>query len=98
MLRLVPTGSQRGARGLMTPVLVAALFVIAGGCGGGGCSSGCSCGGVSPLPEGFKPEQRIENSASLRITDTGVKFLQANLGTIAANLIGGGKGTLTFNI
>ncbi len=82
----------------MAQVLVAALFVIAGGCSGGGCSSGCSCGGISPLPEGFKPEQRIENSASMRITDSGMKFLSANLGTIAANLIGGGQGVMTFDI
>ena len=80
-------------------VAIVAVLLVAG-CGGGGCSS-CSCGGVTPLAEGFKPEKRIENSGSVRITDSGVTFLEQNLGTLAKGLLGGAAGNggvLTFNI
>src|SRR5205085_7657968 len=80
-------------------VVLVVLFVIAAGCSGGGCSSGCSCGGISPLPEGFKPEKRIENSASMRLTDSGIQFLDDNMGMLAANILGGGNGgILTFQV
>jgi hypothetical protein len=78
-----------------------AIFVVlvAAGCGGGGCS-GCACAGVTPLAEGFKPEKRVENSGSVRITDSGVAFLQSNIGTLASGLLGSGSqnGVLTFNV
>jgi len=80
---------------------LALLFVVAAGCSGGGCSSGCSCGGMSPLAEGFKPAQRIENAAALRLTETGVGFLQDNVGTLATGLLGGmggQTGVLNFEV
>jgi hypothetical protein len=76
-----------------------ALLLVAG-CGGGGCS-GCACGGVTPLAEGFKPAKRIENSGAIRITDSGLTFLEQNLGTLAKGLLGGtagNGGVLTFPI
>ncbi len=80
-------------------VVLVVLFVIAAGCSGGGCSSGCSCGGISPLPEGFKPEQRIENAASLRVTQGGVQFLQDNIGQLATAILGmGNMGVITFDV
>ena len=45
---------------LVKHVVVVVLFVILAGCSGGGCSSGCSCGGVEPLAEGFPTERRVE--------------------------------------
>ncbi|MBM4357128.1 MAG: hypothetical protein FJ096_03375 [Deltaproteobacteria bacterium] len=55
---------------------------------------------MSPMPEGFKPEQRIENAASIRLTDSGIGFLQSNIGTLANGLLGGGadSGVLKFEI
>lgn len=64
-------------------------------CSGGGCSS---CSGVTPLPGGFAQQERIENSASVRLTAAGVDFLQQNIGTIASKVVGEGNGTLTFPI
>ncbi len=82
-------------------VTLAVLFVIAAGCSGGGCSSGCACGGMTPLAEGFKPAQRIENAASLRLTETGIGFLESNMGTLASALLGangGQDGVVAFEI
>jgi len=76
-----------------------AVLLVAG-CGGGGCS-GCACAGVTPLAEGFKPAKRIENSGSVRITDSGITFLEQNLGALATKLLGGtagNGGVLTFDI
>lgn len=75
----------------------AAAVLMFGGCSG----EGCSCSGVDPLPGGFAPEQRIENAASVRLTDSGLDFLEANLGGLAAGLIGGDQsapGVITFPI
>lgn len=70
-------------------LVVVFLIILFAGCSGGGCSSGCSCAGVTPLAEGFNPARRIENSASLRLTDSGVTFLEANLSSLATVLVGG---------
>ena len=67
-------------------VVIALLFTIFAGCAGGGCSSGCSCGGIEPLANGFNPNQRIENAASVRLTDSGLTFFEDNLGTLAGVL------------
>jgi hypothetical protein len=37
------------------------VVILIAGCSGGGCSSGCSGCGVTPLPGGFDPSSRIEN-------------------------------------
>lgn len=76
-------------------VAILALIIIAG-CSGGGCTSGCASCGVTPLPEGFDLDRRIENAASIRITDTGFKFLQDNGGNLAATLLGGNM--ITFDV
>lgn len=79
--------------------ILAVLLVL--GCSGGGCGGGCSsCGGITPLAEGFKAEARIENAGAVRLTDSGLKFLQDNLGTLAQTLVGGNGsgGVLTFDI
>ncbi|MBM4373639.1 MAG: hypothetical protein FJ095_01030 [Deltaproteobacteria bacterium] len=55
---------------------------------------------MAPLPEGFKPAKRIENAATLRLTDAGIGFLESNVGTLANSLLGGGSqnGVLSFEI
>jgi hypothetical protein len=71
-------------------ILAVAIFVLAAGCSGGGCTSGCSsCGGTTPLVNGFDPAHRVENAGSARITPAGIAFLQSNLGTVAKGLLGG---------
>jgi MYXO-CTERM domain-containing protein len=51
--------------------------------------SGCSAlDGFTPLADGFEPNARIENAASLRITDSGFAFLEENLGTLASTVLG----------
>ncbi len=80
-------------------VAILAVLLVAG-CGGGGCS-GCACAGVTPLADGFKPGKRIENSGAVRITDSGLTFLEQNLGTLAKGLLGGNGangGVLTFDV
>ena len=80
---------------------ILAILIVAGcsggGCGGGGCSS---CGGVTPLPNGFDATHRIENAGSVRLTQSGLQFLQQNLGTLAKGLLGGAgaNGVMTFDI
>lgn len=83
--------------------LVAILVVLVvagcsgGGCGGGGCSS---CGGVTALPNGFDPNRRIENAGSVRLTQSGLGFLQSNLGVLAKSLLGdmGAGGVIKFDV
>jgi hypothetical protein len=65
-------------------------------CSGDGCSSGC--GGLTPLPGGFANDQRIENAAGIRITESGLDFLEANLGAIAGNVLGSEGGLIEFPI
>lgn len=77
------------------------VVLLIAGCSGGGCSSGCSsCGGVTPLAEGFKPDARIENAGAVRLTDSGLTFLEQNLGTLAQSVIGGmgSGGVITFEV
>ena len=85
---------------LFKRLLVALALVVFAGCSGGGCTSGCACGGVEPLAEGFDPASRIENAAAVRITDSGFGFLEQNVGTLASTLLGSGTngGVLTFEI
>ena len=53
---------------LIRHTLAVLLFLIAAGCSGGGCSSGCSsCSGITPLAGGFDVTKRIENGGSARI-------------------------------
>ncbi|MEZ4223720.1 MAG: hypothetical protein R3B13_22420 [Polyangiaceae bacterium] len=76
------------------------FLVVFAGCAGS-CSS-CSGCGMTPLPGGFKSEGRIENAASVRLTDSGLKFLGDNLGAIAPSVIGSAAqtnaGVVTFDV
>jgi hypothetical protein len=55
---------------------------------------------MTPLTDDFDPSLRIENSGSVRLTDSGLKFLQDNVGALAQQFLGGGNGTgvMTFPI
>jgi len=75
-------------------VLGCVLLVLA--CSGGGCSSGCTSCGVTPLAGGFPKASAITNAGSARVTRAGLDFMQANIGTIAGKVLGGG--TITYPI
>ena len=55
---------------------------------------------MTPLPGGFDPTARIENAGSVRLTQSGLGFLEANLGPLAKTLIGGNGsgGMITFPV
>ena len=56
---------------------------------GGGCSSGCSGCGTTPLADGFPIASDVENAASLRLTQHGLAFVNTNLPAIASKAAGG---------
>jgi hypothetical protein len=75
------------------------FLVVFAGCAGS--CSGCSGCGMTPLPGGFPNAERVENSSSLRVTDTGFQFISANIANLAPALLGGdgaNAGVLTFEI
>ena len=53
-----------------------AFVFILTACGGGGCGD-CGCG-VEPIPGGFPIDQRIPNSAQIRLTQGGIEFIEDN--------------------
>ncbi|AKF05600.1 hypothetical protein [Sandaracinus amylolyticus] len=58
-------------------------------CGGGGCS-GCEGCGVAPIPGGFPLSQRIPNSAQVRLSESGIQFIEDNIMSIVGTLLMGG--------
>jgi hypothetical protein len=54
---------------------------------------------MTPLPAGFPQASIIPNAASVRVTRPGLDFISANLGSVAAKIIGGnGGGLITFTV
>jgi hypothetical protein len=78
-------------------VVVVALLVV-GGCAGGGCSGGAGTSGITPLPAGFDVQRRVQNAGVARLTDSGLAFLEQNIGHIAATAMGDPTGRLTFEV
>lgn len=76
----------------------AALAALGSGCAGS-CSSCSSCG-VTPLDGGFENAKRIDNAASVRLTDSGLDFLSGNIAPLAGSLLGdsGNGGVITFEV
>lgn len=84
----VPTLSVGARRAL---VVLVCLLVSA--CGGKGCGGGCASCGTTPLAGGFPKLAAIPNAASVRLTRSGLTFVQENVGTLAATALGeGAKG------
>ena len=81
-------------------VLFAVLCLVLASCAGGGCSSGCSSCGTTPLPGGFPKVSTIPNAASVRFTRPGLDFVQENIGTLAEKALGAGvtNGVAKFDI
>jgi hypothetical protein len=74
--------------------LLAACVFLVFACSGGGCSS-CEGCGVRPIRGGFPIDDRIPNSAQMRLTDNGIAFIEDNIGAIIANFLEDG---LDFDI
>lgn len=63
---------------------VLAMFILSA-CGGGGC--GCDGCGVAPIPGGFKIEERVQNSAQIRLTDEGITWIEDNADSLITLLL-----------
>ena len=83
---------------LLRQVLLVVALLALGGCTGGGCSGSGATPGVTPLFNGFDPAARVQNAGVARLTDSGVAFMEQNLGTIAAKMLGDSNGQHTFQI
>src|SRR5262245_48252425 len=65
------------------------LSLVAGACAG----NGCSC--ASPLPDGFPAADRHPTAMQMRVTQSGVTFLERNASSVVGGLVPGG---LTFTV
>jgi MYXO-CTERM domain-containing protein len=74
--------------------LVASLVLFLFACGGGSCSSCAGCG-VAPIPGGFPIAERIDNSAQVRLTSSGIGFIESHITDIIGTLMPTG---LTFAV
>jgi hypothetical protein len=62
------------------------LFLFFGmACGGGSCSS-CEGCGIAPVPGGFPLEERIPNAVQVRLTESGVSFIENDFANVLAAL------------
>lgn len=71
---------------LYRPAMVAMFALTVFACEGGGCSS-CEGCGIRPIPGAFSLDDRIDNSAQIRLTSSGIDFIESNIGTIASLFI-----------
>jgi MYXO-CTERM domain-containing protein len=65
------------------PLLTASLVFLVFACSGGGCS-GCDGCGIAPIPGGFPIAERIPNAAQVRLSESGIEFIENNIGTIVS--------------
>lgn len=63
--------------------LIVMLTLTLFACSGGGGCSGCESCGIAPIPGGYPIEERIDNSAQMRLTPHGVAFLENNVDALA---------------
>lgn len=70
----------------LTAMFTLALFACSGG---GGCSS-CEGCGIEPIPGGYPLDQRIDNAAQVRLSSSGIGFIEDNMDAIVTNFLPGG--------
>lgn len=63
---------------LMRPLFAVTLVFLIFACSGGGCS-GCAGCGIAPIPGGFPIAERIPNSAQVRLSESGIQFVEDNI-------------------
>ncbi len=73
------------SRTLWRNVATLGFVLTVAACSGGGCGS---CG--APIPGGFPAENTVPNSATARVTRSGLDFLGTNLPTLAGTALGSG--------
>ena len=71
-----------------TLMIAAGLIMLVFACGGGGCA-GCAACGITPIPGGFPVAQRIPNSAQVRLTQSGIQFIDDHASAIITQFAGG---------
>jgi MYXO-CTERM domain-containing protein len=82
----------------LRPAFLVLLLVVAASCSGAGGCSGCAGCGLTALPAGFPQGSVVPNAASVRVTRPGLDVLSANLGAVAAKLLGANGGITTFAV
>ena len=68
----------RSLRSFRSLAGIALLLLAFAACNGGGCS-GCEGCGIAAIPGGFPVDQGIANAAQVRLTSSGVAFLEENI-------------------
>lgn len=71
---------------LLLSLGVASLVVLTGRCGGG-CTG---CEGMEPIPGGFPMEERIENGTQVRISESGLRFMEEVAPDLIEDMMEGG--------
>jgi hypothetical protein len=71
------------------PLLTLSLIFLVFACGGGGCS-GCEGCGIRPIPGAFPLDARIPNAAQVRLTSSGIGFIEDNIDPIVRTFLADG--------
>lgn len=71
------------------------FFLLVASCSGGGCGG---CAGMTPLPGGFPTDKAVENAASVRISRPGLDFMEKEIPTVLASLMGTPDGVFDFEV
>jgi uncharacterized protein YaiE (UPF0345 family) len=71
--------------------LVLILLAICSACGSSGCQ-GCT---PEPIPGGFPAQHKFDNAMQVRLSSSGLSFMEKNLGSLISMLVPGG---LSFTI
>jgi hypothetical protein len=76
---------------LLRRLYAAFLVLLIAGCSGGGCSS-CAGGAITPIRGGFPvtPERRIPRAMQVRLTDQGLRSVEAIAPDLFGSLLGSG--------
>lgn len=67
-------------------LLYSALIFVGMACGGGGGCGGCAC--LEPLEGGFPVDELANSAGQLRVTGTGLDFIETNMAPILGSFVG----------
>lgn len=67
--------------------LIVMLTLTLFACSGGGGCSGCAGCGIQPIPGGYPLADRIDNSAQVRLTSSGIGFIEDNIDGIVGTFL-----------